>query len=85
MGELITIGNLNHFKEKQEADAAQKYLKRIPAGGLPTEDVSIGEMAFYTQEERMYIYTSKGWRPLPYLDELVLTYTTSGATFTKEA
>lgn len=85
MEKLITVDHLERFKDKQEENLAQKYLEKITETSLPTgEGLYVGKQIFNKSDERLYIYTSKGWRAMPYADELVLEYTKTGNVTFKE-
>lgn len=76
---IITVKGLKRFKEKQDLENAKIYATRITGAGLPTEMLYVGKYFFNTIDERMYIYTSSGWRALPFADEIPVKYNSNGS------
>lgn len=75
---IITADLLERFKTKQDAQNASTYLARIVYPTLPTELNYVGRIAFQVSDERLYVYTSNGWKKLPWFDEYTAPWTTDG-------
>lgn len=77
---FVTFQALKRLKEKMYAEIASSFFEKKIVPSLP-EGKCVGEIAFNTSDERLYVYTSAGWRKMPFADEIHIVENENGFTF----
>lgn len=67
---FITAGALEYFKGQQDIENALRFLARIVYPSLPTSNNYAGRLAFQSSNEKLYIYSSDGWKRLAFASEI---------------
>lgn len=67
---LITAGALEYFKGQQDIENALRFLARIVYPSLPTSNNYAGRLGFQSSDEKLYIYSSDGWKRLAFASEI---------------
>ena len=66
---FIDSKNLERFKKN--IDNKYSSLPAVVFPTLPTTDNTPGKIVFCEQDERLYIYTSSGFKKVPWEDEIL--------------
>ena len=67
---LITAGALEYFEGQQDIENALRFLARIVYPSLPISNNYAGRLGFQSSDEKLYIYSSEGWKRLAFASEI---------------